>query len=227
MDIIHLLKDTHPDALTTIELNVPPTVVAVIRNSVDNIRAQINIEAALHNYENKSTRELPKEENYKTVENGKRVEAPPANSISIIGTTPAAETSVESDSESFYTTFEWQTHSRSNHFMVQPEMSSVENVPRNRASNSQPGAASRPEFYPTRRDLVKTALQRIRNTDARGRLGRHSMQPLSNQYFITKFKNIKAFWPREPPEIAFVIPPSPPSTQRLYTLIYPHPSSYQ
>lgn len=202
-----LKKYGPPAALAKLNKTVPVTVLAVIENSIDNVRAQVDTETELRHRQEQMRRQNTqaelshqvRKESLGSTGKGKRLETPQIKSVSDPASSAASE---QTETASFYTPSEGcQSPSADAQSEIGTDVPIAgDNVPH---FTPMPRLkASSTSAIPRRRDLIKAMFRGMSDIDARRHVLRRSTVALQ---FKAKLKHAKQIWQGEV-QIGFVSP---------------------
>lgn len=151
-----LAKHGPPDALMRLNGDVPPTVMAVIKDSIEHVRSQIAAETEL--VRRREERKMAPAEGggLVAVDKGKGVEGVPAATVAAQVSSAAPD---RTGTESFHNPSEGHT-------------TSVDADARSEVVSVPPEAASAPVASPRRRDMLKAVFRKRRDEESRRRTAR-------------------------------------------------------
>lgn len=196
---IDLVKYGPPDALAKLNQTVPITVLAVIENSIDNVRGQVDTETQMRNQQDSTSGQHPQDRqqhpaNDKSLQSiDKEQAADAAQSVLTLGS-PSMIASDQTDAASFYT-----PSGRGRSPLADAQSEAGRDAPT--AGDSAPQSTPMPRLkasstsaVPRRRDLIKAMFRGLSKNDARRHVLHRSTGPLQ---FKAKLKNAKQIWQGE------------------------------
>lgn len=197
--IVDLTRYGPPDALARLNQPVPTTVIAMIEDSIETVRAQVDTEAEMRRRQEQTRGKDPQDEQQprvkdrtiQSIDKGKGIETPHTTPISGPASIIASD---QTDTASFYTPSEGgqspSADAKCETGMDVP--TGKDNAPYFRPM-PRPKASSTSSI-PRRRDLIKSMFRGISDTDARHHVLRRSTGALQ---FKAKFKHAKQIWQGE------------------------------
>lgn len=202
---IDLAKYGPPEALAKLNQTVPVTVLAVIENSIVNVRGQVDTETQMRHHQDSTMGQisqdlqqyLASDKSPESIDKETTVDA--AQSVPNLGS-PSIVASDQINAASFYTPTEGgQSHladaqSETGMDALTAEDTAPQSTPNPRIKASSTSA------IPRRRDLIKALLRGSSKNDARRHVFRQSTGPLQ---FKAKLKHAKQMWQGET-QIGFV-----------------------
>lgn len=209
--LIDLVKYGPPGALAKLNQTVPVTVMAVIENSIDNVRGQVDTEVQMRSHQDSATRQSSqdmqqqpaKQKSLESIDKGEAIAT--AQFVPNLGP-PSSVASDQTDNASFYTPSEGgqspSADAKSEAGMDAP--AAEDSAPK---FTPMPGLkASSASAIPRRRDLIKAMFRGTSDVDARRHVLRRSTAALQLK---TKIRHAKQIWQGELQiGFVFVIPPS-------------------
>lgn len=174
---IDLAKYGSPDALLRLNQIVLPTVMAVVKDSVEHVRSQVAAEIELNRRRGEGKRAHAESGSSVAVGKGKRVATAPA--IEQV----ASAASDRNDTEFFYAPTE--SHTTPGRADTRCEVKPGKVIVQDNATEDILNT------MPKRRDLLKTVLRKISDTGSRRRMIRRSTRALRHHRLGEKLKHAK------------------------------------
>lgn len=197
-ELVDLTRYGPPVALAKLNQTAPLTVIAVVENSIDNIRAQVDTETQMQRRQEQTKRQYvqekqkhrAKDKTLEVIDKGKGVEGvqigPASSSISSIASDQTETASFYTPSEGRSPSVDAQSEAGTNGPTTEDQIPFFAPMPRLKASSTS--------AIPRRRDLVKAMFRRMSDIDARRHVLHRSKGPLQ---FKARFKYAKQIWQGE------------------------------
>lgn len=197
--LIDLVKYGPPGALANLNQTVPVTVMAVIENSIDNVRGQVDTELQMRNRQDSVTRQSSqvmqqqpaKNKSLDSIDKGEAIAT--AQLVPTLGP-PSSVASDQADTASFYTPSEGgqspsadaQSETGMDAPLAEDSAPNFTHMPRLKASSTS--------AIPRRRDLIKAMFRGTSDDDARRHVLRRSTGALQ---FKAKLRHARQIWQGE------------------------------